>query len=70
MAAIRAGLGIGIVQCPIGLKDPALRPILPRLVLHRLESWIVAHEDLRRAPRVRTTFDHLVAAFLRYCADP
>ncbi|VUD71640.1 LysR family transcriptional regulator [Methylobacterium symbioticum] len=65
-AAIRAGLGIGVLQEPVGRADPCLVPVLPGLVLHRLETWIVTHEDLRGTPRVAVTFDHLVAAFTDY----
>ena len=68
LAAIRAGLGIGIAQLPIGMADTTLRCILSGLVVHRMDSWIVAHEDLRHVPRVRAAFDHLVAEFTRYCA--
>lgn len=70
-AAVRAGLGIGVVQRPVGLADPALVPVLPDLVLAELATWIVAHEDLRRLPRVRTAFDHLAGEFrsLTHAAD-
>jgi DNA-binding transcriptional LysR family regulator len=65
-AAIRAGLGIGAIQEPVGLADPDLEPVLPDLVVHRLDTWIVTHEDLRGTPRVAAVFDHLVAAFLAF----
>lgn len=67
-AAIRAGLGIGIVQQPIGLADPNLVAVLPDIIVHRIESWVVAHEDLRHVPRVAAVFEHLVSEFSRYCA--
>jgi DNA-binding transcriptional LysR family regulator len=65
-AAARAGLGIAAVQRPIGLAEPELRAVLPELVLASLDVWIVTHEDLRDLPRVRETFDHLVAEFTGY----
>lgn len=65
-AAIRAGLGIGVVQRPLGLRTADLVPILPAFVAHEMESWIVMHEDLRRVPRIRALFNHLVAEFTRY----
>lgn len=65
LAAARAGLGIAVVQCPVGLADPLLRPVLPELTIARLDTWIVTHENLRDLPRVRAVFDHLVEAFRR-----
>lgn len=67
-AAIRAGLGIGVLQVPIGENDPDLVPVLPDFVIHRLDTWIVTHEDLRRTPRIAVVFDHLVTAFRAYVA--
>ncbi|WP_218036453.1 LysR family transcriptional regulator [Sphingobium sp. EM0848] len=67
LAAARAGLGIAVAQRPIGLSDPALRPVLPGLPLPDLDTWIVMHEDLRETPRVRALFDHLVREFQAYC---
>lgn len=69
LSAIRAGLGIGVLQRPIGLADPDLVAVLPTLIVHRLETWIVTHEDLRQARRVAVAFDHLVAAFTEYIGD-
>ncbi|GGE15475.1 LysR family transcriptional regulator [Aureimonas endophytica] len=65
LAAVRAGLGIGIAHIRIGSRD--LRRVLPDFVLHHLDTWIVAHEDLRRSRRVDAVFRHLVAAFQAYC---
>lgn len=66
-ALIRAGVGIGVMHRAVGLADPSLRPVLPDLVLHRFETWIVTHEDLRALARVRAVFDHLAAEFAAYC---
>jgi DNA-binding transcriptional LysR family regulator len=63
LAAARAGLGIAVVQRPIGLADPLLRPVLPEVPIGVLDTWIVTHENLRELPRVRAVFDHLAAAF-------
>lgn len=68
LAAARAGLGIAVVQRPIGLSDPRLRPVLPDLLIANLETWIVTHEDLRELPRVRAVFDHLAESFISYPA--
>lgn len=63
LAYARAGLGIAVVQRPVGLADPGLVSVLPDLVVASLETWIVTHGDLRQVPRIRATFDHLVEAF-------
>ena len=63
LAAARAGMGVAVVQVPVGEADPDLVRILPELELGRLAVWITMHEDLRALPRVRALFDHLVDAF-------
>jgi DNA-binding transcriptional LysR family regulator len=63
LAAARAGLGIAVVQVPIGEGDPNLVRVLPDFVLHVLDTWIVTHENLARVPRVRAVFDALVTGF-------
>ena len=64
LAAIRAGLGIGICQVPIGRRDGLVR-LLPDFRFD-LETWVVFHEDLRGLARVRTVFDALVAGLKAY----
>jgi DNA-binding transcriptional LysR family regulator len=66
LAFARAGLGIAVVQRPIGRADPRLCPVLPDLEVATLDTWIVTHEDLRNVPRVRAVFDHLVARFTQF----
>ncbi len=63
LAAARAGLGIAVVQRPVGLADPFLRAVLPAITVASLDTWIVTHENLRGLPRVRAVFDYLVEAF-------
>lgn len=66
LAAARAGLGIAAAQVPVGERDPSLIRVLPDLVLARLETFIVTHENLAGVPRVRAVFDSLVEAFGDY----
>ncbi|MGV6876567.1 LysR family transcriptional regulator [Pseudochelatococcus sp. B33] len=63
LAAARAGLGIAVVQVPVGESDPGLVRLLPDLDIVTLETWIVTHENLARVPRVRAVFDSLVESF-------
>ncbi|MDM0106894.1 LysR family transcriptional regulator [Variovorax sp. J22R24] len=67
LGAIRAGLGIGICQKGLALRDPLLVPVLANEFRYELETWVTMHEDLRRMRRVRATFAHLVAALTSYC---
>ncbi len=64
LAAIRAGLGIGVCQVPVGGRDPVLVRVLPDFEVIRLDTWIVTHENLARVARVRAVFDSLVDSFL------
>ncbi|MBU2328116.1 MAG: LysR family transcriptional regulator [Alphaproteobacteria bacterium] len=61
LAAIRAGLGIGICQNAIGARDPDLVEVLPDALDLALETFVVMHENLKTVPRFRSTFDALAA---------
>jgi DNA-binding transcriptional LysR family regulator len=65
LAAVRAGLGIGVVQVPVGTRG--LVRVLPEFVVQHLDTWIVAHEDLRRSARIAAVFHYLAEAFRHYC---
>jgi DNA-binding transcriptional LysR family regulator len=65
LAAIRAGLGIGVCQVPIGARDGLVR-LLPDAFGFDLETWVVCHEDLRGVARVRAVFDALVTGLRGY----
>ncbi|MFO0624575.1 MAG: LysR family transcriptional regulator [Polyangiales bacterium] len=65
LAAVRAGVGIGVAQVPLAARDPRLVRVLPRLTVP-LDMWVVMHEDLRALRRVRRVFDHLVAGLGAY----
>lgn len=67
LAAVRAGLGIGVAQLPLAARSPELLRVLPR-VEFPLETWVVMHEDQRDVRRVRRVFDHLVRALGDYIA--
>ncbi|MEO6607757.1 MAG: LysR family transcriptional regulator [Aestuariivirga sp.] len=60
LAAIRAGLGIGVCQTRFAAQSSLVR-VLPQMSFI-LESWIVMHEDLKPTRRVRLVFDRLVKA--------
>ena len=66
LAAARAGLGIAPVQVTVGGQDAGLVRVLPEFAVLTLETWIVAHENLIKTPRVRVVFDELVRNFLHW----
>ena len=61
LAAIRAGVGIGLCQVSIARRDPELVRVLETQVAIDLGLWVVMHEDLRTSARCRATFDALAA---------
>ncbi|HEV7318953.1 MAG TPA: LysR family transcriptional regulator [Ensifer sp.] len=65
-AAIRASVGIGVMQVPSASRDPNLRRVLPGIVIAELGTWVVTHEDMRALPRIRAVFDALVAGLSTY----
>jgi DNA-binding transcriptional LysR family regulator len=68
LAAIRAGVGIGVCQVQIA-KKAGLIPVAPELFSFTLPIWICMHETLRGAPRMRLMFDHLAKEFAAYAGD-
>lgn len=60
LAAIRAGVGIGVCQSPIAARSGLVR-VLPKVGMS-LPVFVVTHEDLRQTRRIAAVFDHLVAA--------
>jgi DNA-binding transcriptional LysR family regulator len=68
LAAIRAGLGIGVCQSPLAALNPDLVRLVPRDFAYPLDCWVAMHEDLRTVRRMRLAFDHLVAGLGAYVA--
>jgi DNA-binding transcriptional LysR family regulator len=68
LAAIRAGVGIGMCQIGIAKRDPALVAVLPEAIEVALPTWVVMHEDLRTSLRCRLAFDSLVAGLQTFLA--
>lgn len=69
LAAIRAGVGIGICQVALGRADPDLVEVLPGQLDLGLETFVVMHESLKTTPRYRTVFDALVAGLLAFAGQ-
>jgi len=59
LAAIRGGLGVGLMSDFVAARDPELvRCFDPGLPPH-YEIWLLTHERLRHAPHVRAVLDYL-----------
>ncbi len=64
--AVRAGLGIGMLQKAMAKADPDLVPVLHELVSLDLECWLVVHQDQKDASAIRVMFDGLVDELSRW----
>ena len=62
LAAIRAGLGLGVALVPLADTMPELVRVLPQLPLPDLPVWLTAHRALRGSRRLRLVFDTLAGA--------
>ena len=61
---VRAGCGLGGMQCHVGDADPLVERVARFIALPSLPVWLTAPEALRQTPRIRRVFDHLALAFL------
>ncbi len=62
--AIASGIGIGLLPCFEGDSDPALARLREPEPELRADLWLLTHQDLRRAARVRAFMDHVAAAMM------
>lgn len=70
--AIKAGVGIGIAQAPLVVRESSIIAILPKMPLPVLPTWLAMHRDVKTAPRIRRTADFLyeeLVAFARSADD-
>ena len=66
MSAIRSGLGIAVLPRVIADADPELVQCVPPKGGHGRVMWLVTHERVRRAPRVRVVIDFLYDKISRH----
>lgn len=66
LAAIRAGLGIGICQVRLAGRDPSLVRVLPDLLGIPLDTWLAMHENLRANPACAAAFAALAEGLVGY----
>lgn len=62
-AAVRAGIGVGLLPCYAGDDDPLLERITPPVTELGAEYWVIVHRDLRRAVCVRAVIDWIHRLF-------
>jgi DNA-binding transcriptional LysR family regulator len=62
-AAVRAGIGVGLLPCYAGDADPLLARITPPVTELGAEYWVIVHHDLRRAACVRAVIDWIRCVF-------
>jgi hypothetical protein len=65
LAAMAAGVGIGIAPCCVGDEYPGLARLFPADLPELRPVWIVMHRDLRRVPRIRVVANAITDAFER-----
>ncbi|KKZ86289.1 LysR family transcriptional regulator [Rhizobium phaseoli] len=66
LAAIRAGVGIGLCQIGLARENPDLVHLLADAFNIPLGTWVAMHESLKSSPRCRVTFDTLVNGLQDY----
>ncbi len=62
LAAVRGGLGVGIVPKFVSLQYPELVEVDVGVEPLVRELWLVAHPDVRAVARLRVTFDYIAEA--------
>jgi len=62
-AAVRAGIGVGLLPCYAGDADPLLERIIRPVAELGAEYWVIVHRDLRRAACVRAVIDWIRRLF-------
>lgn len=68
LAAVKAGLGIGLLPCFLGDADPQLQRVPGAKVRPSRDIWLLTHRDLQQTARVRA-FTAFMANAIRDHAD-
>lgn len=56
---LRQGFGVGFLPTEVAERYPELKRLWPGLEPMQIETWLVAHRELRTNPRIRLVFDLL-----------
>ena len=57
--AARSGLGIALLPCFLGCREPGLVPVLPDVVDVTRDFWLVAPAERRELARIKALWDYL-----------
>ncbi len=63
VAALQAGVGVGVLPCALGDQEPSLARMGDVLAELSLPLWMLTHPDLKDVPRVRALMDYLGQRF-------
>ena len=69
LSAVRSGVGIAVLPCIVADDDPDLIRCLPPRRGHGRVMWLLTHDRVRHAPRVRTVIDFLYERLKRRVSD-
>jgi len=65
-AAVRGGVGVGLLPCFLGDADPLLERLTAPVPELGAEYWVIVHRDLRRAACVRAVIDWIRQLFVEH----
>jgi len=69
LSGVRSGFGIAVLPCVVADAEPDLVRCLPPRPGHGRVLWLLTHERVRRAPRVRTVIDFLYERLKRHVSE-
>ncbi|WP_346899603.1 LysR family transcriptional regulator [uncultured Roseibium sp.] len=65
--AARSGSGVALLPCFLGDADPHLKRLPSADAFPPRDIWMLVHDDLRRAPRIRAVMDVLAEIIAETC---
>lgn len=69
LAAVRSGVGCAALPAMVAELDDALVRCLPATANGGMEVWLLTHERIRHAPRIRTVLDFLADRLHRHAVS-
>jgi DNA-binding transcriptional LysR family regulator len=69
LEAIKAGLGMGLVQTGIARQSPDLVAVLEGALAINLDVWLAVHEDQRHQPAISAVYEGLAEGLRQYLTD-
>jgi DNA-binding transcriptional LysR family regulator len=66
LSGVRSGFGIAVLPCLLADAEPDLLRCLPPRAGHGRVMWLLTHERVRHAPRVRTVIDFLYERLMQH----